>query len=496
LPFLESAERRINEIIQPDTWHSGLPHETCQFFSIIQNSILNQDKISMRRKCYLSQRSIVYLLPVLLMLVVSACTKPVISFQSVYNGDNATNVITIDTFAVQVSTVFLDSFVTSGTSTQLLGRYIDPFFGTITSQNYSDIGTPNPLPVLTNYSVYDSIQLILRINKTFYGDTTKVQRYEVSQLTQVMDFPGIQTAFFNKNSIPYDPTVLGSTDVKINPFAGLTSQRQGDSVKITMPNSMGQDLFGLLFRQPDTITNPTIFRGYFKGLTVYPDTTLPGAIYGFRDTLILRIYYHEPGVVVVQKTADFHLTNAATQFNQITVDRTGTPTQSLSEANPELPSTSSGNQAFLQPITSLYVKLLFPTITNLLAYQDYLAVMKAQLIIKPVQGTYSPLYNLVPQVNLSLTNQANTIGGPLPYGNGNLSIDYLYGTNTNYSYDITTYIQNALTQGAESNAKNGLMLIAPSTSYNTMFNRTILGNPYNALKSNQISLLIYYASYY
>jgi len=101
------------------------------------------------------------------MMAVTGCTKPVISFQSVYNGDNATNVVKIDTFAVQVSTVFLDSFVTSGTSAQLLGRYIDPFFGTITSRSYSDIGTPNPLPTLTNYSVYDSIQLIMRINKTF-----------------------------------------------------------------------------------------------------------------------------------------------------------------------------------------------------------------------------------------------------------------------------------------------------------------------------------------
>jgi len=450
----------------------------------------------MQRKCYLSQRSTVYFLPVLFMLIISACTKPVISFQNVYNGDNATNVVIIDTFSVQVSTVFLDSFVTSGTSAQLLGRYIDPFFGTVTSQSYSDIGTPSPLPVLTANSVYDSIQLIMRINKTFYGDTTQVQRYEVSQLTQVMDFPGVQRAFFNNNSIPFDPTVLGSADVKINPYAGLTSQRLGDSIKITMPNSMGQDLFGLLYRQPDTITNPTIFRGYFKGLTIYPDPTMPGAMYGFRDTIILRLYYHDPGVVVVQKTADFRIVNAATQFNQISVDRTGTPTQSLSEANPELPSTSSGNQAFLQPITSLYVKLLFPTITNLLAYQDYLAVMKAELIVKPVQGTYSPLYNLVPQVNLSLTNQANTIGGALSYGNGNLSIDYLYGTNTNYSYDITTYIQNALNQGAQSNAKNGLMLIAPSTSYNIMFNRTVLGNSYNAQQSNQISLKIYYASYY
>ncbi len=108
-------------------------------------------------------------------------------------------------------------FATSGTPVQLLGRYIDPFFGTITSQSYSDIGAPSPLPTLTNYSVYDSIQLILRINKTFYGDTTQTQRYEVSQLTQVMDFPGVQRAFFNNNSIPYDPTVLGYTDVKINP---------------------------------------------------------------------------------------------------------------------------------------------------------------------------------------------------------------------------------------------------------------------------------------
>jgi hypothetical protein len=72
----------------------------------------------------------------------------------------------------------------------------------------------------------------------------------------------------------------------------------------------------------------------------------------------------------------------------------------------------------------------------------------------------------------------------------------LYGTNTNYSYDITTYIQNALKQGAQNNAKNGLILIAPSNTYNTMFNRTVLGNSYNAQKSNQISLKIYYASYY
>ncbi len=450
----------------------------------------------MGRKCFFRRSSSVYLLAILFILAIGACTKPQIAFQSVYNGSNATNVIVVDTFAVKLSTVFLDSFTTSGTVAQLLGRYKDPFFGVITSQSYTDIGTPLPLPVLTNYSIYDSIQLIMRINRTFYGDTTKVQRFFVSQLSQTLNFPYTQTAFYSNNTIPYDPTILGSASVIINPTAGFTSQRQGDSVKMTLPNSLGEELFGLLYRQPDTITNATMFRNYFKGLTIYPDTTLPGAVYGFKDTIVMRIYYHEPGVITIQKTTDFSTVNQYSQFNHITADRSGTPTAPLSQANPELASTSSGNQAFLQPITSLYTKLLFPTIGDLQGYPDYLAVMKAELIIKPVQGTYSPTLNLPPQVNLSLTNQGNTIGATLPYGNGNLSIDYLYGTNTSYTYDITAYIQNALTQGAVNNAKNGLILITPASLFNTTFNRAVLGDAYNAQKSNQISLKIFYASYY
>jgi Domain of unknown function (DUF4270) len=450
----------------------------------------------MARNFYFRLRSYIYFLPVLLILAFVACTKPQIAIKNVYNGDNSTNVVTVDTFAVKLSTVFSDSFPTSGTSTQLLGRYIDPFFGTTTSHSYTDIGLPFPLPTLNNYSIYDSIVLITRTNHTFYGDTSKWQRFNVSRLTQVMNFPGIQTTFFNNNSIPYDPQILSSAEVQVNPTAGLTSQRKGDSVIFSMPNSLGQELFGLLYRQPDTVQNAAIFRGYFKGLTIYPDTTLPGAIYGFRDTITLRIYYHEPGVVTINKTIDFNTVNQYTQFNQITANRSGTPVAAIGQSKTELPSTSTGNQAFEQPITSLYTKLLFPTISNLLTYSDYLAVMKAVLTIKPIQGSYSPIFSLPPVINLAQTNEINSIGLPLPFGNGNLSIDYLYGTNTSYTYDITSYIQNALLQGALNNSKNGLILIFPSAQTNTTFNRAVFGDAYNLQRSNQISLQIYYASYY
>ncbi len=430
------------------------------------------------------------------MLALGACTKPQIAFQNISAGGNQTNVLLVDTFTVKMSTVFLDSFQTSGTNVQLLGRYIDPYFGVITSRSFTDIGVPSPIPTLTNFSIYDSIELIMRINKSFYGDTTKMQRFLVSQLTQTMDLPGVQKVFYNKNFIPSDPTVLGSASVIINPTAGLTSQRKGDSIKITMPNSLGQQLFGLVYRQPDTLLNYSIFRGFFKGLTVYPDTTLPGAMYGFKDSLVLRIFYHEPGVTVVQKTIDFNITNVSSQFNNITVDRSGTPTAPLSAANVELPSALSGNQAFLQPITSLYTKLLFPTIGNLQGYPDYLAVMKAELYIKPVQGSYSPIYPLPPQIQLAQTTQANTISQPYLPGSGSLVVDYLYGTNTAYAYDVTAYIQSALAQGSVNNAKNGLILITPSTVFNSTFNRAVFGDAFNPQKSNQISLKIYYASYY
>lgn len=447
-------------------------------------------------KCVFRRRSGPYVLPVLLCLLAFACTKPQIQFPNVNNGDNNTNVVEVDTFAVKISTVFLDSFSTSGTQVQLLGRYIDPYFGAITSRSFSDIGVPSALPTLSNYSIYDSFRLIMRINKSFYGDTTHVQRFLVSQLTEVMNYPGTQKAYYSNNSIPFDPTILGSTDVQINPMAGITSQRTGDTVRMALPDDLGKQLFALLYSQSDTVKNPATFRGFFKGLVVYPDESLPGAVFGFNDTMIMRIYYHEPGLVVQNKTTDFRVVNLSKQFNQITADRTGTPVQSIGQSHTELPSSTSGNQVFFQPITSLYVKLLFPTITDVQAYQDYLSVMRAILIIKPVAGTYSPTYSLPPSINLALTTPSNTIGAQLNSGAGNLITDYLYGTKTSYSYDITPYIRAALLQGAVNNAKNGLILTTPANNFNTIFNRAVIGDALNPLQSNQISLKIYYASYY
>jgi hypothetical protein len=450
----------------------------------------------MTRKCILRHRLASYLLPVLALLGVISCTKPTINFGTDIGSDNSTDVKSVDTFGVKVSTVFLDSFPTSGSGTMLLGQYKDPYFGNIGSRSFLEITYPGTLPTLTNLSVYDSIELIMETNKTFYGDTSKIQRYQVSQLSGVLNYPGTQTAFYNINSIPFDPTVLGSVDVRINPTAGFTSQKAGDSVKVRLPDTMGKRFFNLLYNQSDTVKNAATFRGFFKGLVIYPDSTMPGAIFGFKDSIFLRLYYHDPGIVMQPKFVDFPFTNKSNQFNNIYADRTGTPVESIGRQHPEIPSTASGNASYLQPSTGIYVKLLFPNINTLLQYPDYLSVMRAELKINPVEGSFSPLFDLPPQVNLSTTTEANTLGSVLNAGAGDLTIDYGFGTNTAYTYDITGYIQQQMLQGSENLAKNGLLLTIPSNAYNTSFNRVVVGDQQNALKINQISLTIYYASYY
>jgi len=437
-----------------------------------------------------------FLLTVLAIFLLAACQKPSINFGTTFTNENTTNVVAVDTFGVSLSTVLVDSFATAGTGSLLIGRYKDPYFGTVTSKTYLQVTPPAVLPIISNLAAYDSLSLILRINKGFYGDTTTVQRYTVSQLTSVIELPVTQLTFFSNSKIPYDPSPLGYADAQINPTAFFTSQKLNDSVKIKLPDSMGQELYNLLYNQSDTVRNINTFLGYFKGFAIYPDDNSMGSIYGFKDTVIMRLYYHEPGLVYTPKFIDFLLNNKQYQFNQITYDRTGTPTAPIDSLHDEVASTLTGNAAYIQGTTGLEMKVRFPTIGNLLQYPDYLSVLKAVLTIKPVEGTYSPTLALPPTLGVSTTDPSNTIGPSLPFGNGNLVIDYVYGANTSYTYDITPYIKQQILLGPQNNNNDGLMFYVPLPANNTTFNRVVVGDQFTPKDINKINLKIYYASFY
>ena len=441
---------------------------------------------------------------VLAILIFSGCQKPTINFGTPFIDNNTTKIVVVDTFSAYMSTVTVDSFGSAGTGMLMIGRYKDDYTGVITGKTYLQVSPPFNPPVISNQAGFDSMSLILRLNKYSYGDTTKSMRFVVSQLQEIINYPGLQKTFYSNDSIPYDPNPMGYTDVTVHPSVPYSSQLINDSVKIRLPDAKGLELFGMLQRRSDTTQNAPRFLAFFKGLAIYTGDNSIGAMYGFKDTVFMRVYYHETGVTLTPKFLDFRTYLTQYQFNQVSYDRTGTPLQGLSSVpvvTPGVPreisSDLTDDLGFVQSGTNLQVKIRFPYIWKLQQLPDFVSVLKAELVLKPIAGSYSPALPLPPGIQIYQTDEKNLLGFPIVLTGGqygNLSVDYYYGANTNYSYDLTTFVKQQLAAGAENNAKDGVMLVLPAPAYNTTMNRAVIGDRKNPL--NRAVLKIYYASFY
>ena len=450
---------------------------------ILQPSILSMKKISIDSFKYWAQ---ILILPA---FIFSACDKPQIKFGQAYVNDTYTNIVLVDTLSANLSTVYRDSISTSGSATILAGSYLDNSFGKITASSFVELSPP-AITALDTKSVYDSLVLILRPNKKYYGDTSLGSQLSVYQLTNPINFPLYQTAFYNNTNFPVDPTPLGTSTTLIYP--NIT-----DSVFIRLSDAKGNELFNLYNSGDYTIQNTTSFINYFKGLKITPTANGMHAIYGFNDTVTMRLYYHVTGLFTTPKVLDFKYYNGDNkQFNQVLSDRSGTPLSAFGGADKEISSTNTNGSSYLQYITGFIPKIQFPTIRSLLLRPDYLKIVKAELIVTPLNQTYTGFTPLPPQLYAYTTDQLNNLGSPLVsatsngYQTGNLVIDPLYNSNTTYVYDVTSYLQKQISINYAN--QNGLLLIPPSPASITTFNRLVIGDKNNS--AGALQLKVYYVS--
>jgi len=443
-------------------------------------------------------RKTIYCLSVLFSIAFFAgCDKASIQFGQNYIDNGNTNIVLVDSMTVGLSTAWKDSVVTSQSGTILLGVAQDPYFGKTTASSYlSLIPSTNTIPDLLPNAQYDSIAVLMKCNTDYYGDTTTAPTYSVKQLTTEIALPDAQFNFYNTSSFPVNGTALGTRTLGIRPS-------NGDSVNIKLDNSngLGATLFGMIRRKSDTLKTNTTFTRYFKGLQL--SATGANVVYGFKDSIVLRLYYHETGNFYTGKTFDFTLNNSNFQFNHIEADRSGKPLSALGTTKREIASTLTGNIGYSQSASGLYMKLTFPNLRNLLQRPDYIKLINAQLIIKPVPGSYSyhGYFALPPQVVAATTDALNEPGGVLTVSSGgsavtetgNLFIDNQDVYNTSYSYDVTSYLsaQLALLNNYQA---NGLLLIPPSGSRYSTLKRLVVGDSKYPDVNARVQLRIYYVS--
>lgn len=404
--------------------------------------------------------------------------------------------ILIDTVTVEMSTINFDSLITSNQNRILVGNYDDPIFGKVKSNSYLQLaGQSYTLnsgggsdTEAVNY-VFDSIAMILKYDNYYYGDTTKVQTFNIHRLTQRVKPNTEDDNLYNNSSFAYNDESIGTISYKPRPI-------EKDSIVIKMSDVFGSALFQKLKKRE--ITDFDSFSEYLKGLVLVPSTSNTSSLIGFHIAESkVRMYYskYQADTEETPYILDFSILDATKQFNSISSDKTGTILQSLPISSSKLSSSLTNQQGFIQSGTGVSCRIDFPNIKQLKYISDNGAIVNAELVLKPVNNTYSAKYPLADSLSVFVADNLNRISaslvnsaGTTVYGILNKKSDE-FNENVGYTIPIGNFLQKEMLK--KSDSRSSLILTLPGISKTV--NRIVLGDQKHL--ENKIQLKIYYISY-
>jgi hypothetical protein len=419
-------------------------------------------------------RSVIFLLTLAALLINTSCTRNEIEFGTIPEN-NYSHLAYIDSVGIQQSTVITDSFETGSATTLLMGRYKDPYLGIITARPFFQMDKASTFQNIPAGSIYDSLVLIIKPNEYYYGDTNRVQTIYVHELAESI-VTGYASKLYNTSATGLKPGPLGNRTMRIRPV-------QDDSIMIRLDDNLGLSLFDKLKQQATTVTSSDEFLTYFKGISLSTGETDTTAIFGLQtgSSLWMRVYYHTNTPNDVNYVVDFPMLANTLTYNQIKADRTGTGIVSTTPGVSELPASQTGGYSYTQLGTGMASKISFPGLRGILLNNQYLRLLKAELILRPAPLSFDrEKYRLPDRIELLSTDATNINQGSLTDSTGNNVlyatpvVDEIYGKNNYYRFDITTYINHLLsTPGSEDFA----VYIQPTfTAISPNVNRFIMGN--------------------
>ncbi|MBN2011472.1 DUF4270 family protein [candidate division KSB1 bacterium] len=394
--------------------------------------------------------------------------------------ESQTAITLIDTFSVKLSTVLLDTVITSGTEKMLIGHYRDAIVGEITSDSYFQLGVPENIDANSDDS-YDSLNLVIRYSGYSFGDTTQSQKISVYRLTEKIESDAGGSISSNK-SYSYDPNPIGSVTYTPRPNSSQ------DTLAIKINDDIGRALFDKLINNADVVSANEAFLNYFYGLALVADESFDGAIIGFNgaESAARFILYSNRGVSSIEYIRhEFALLDDAKQFNHIHHDFTGTPLATLVDQRTALAGTKTDGAAFLQGGIGLAIRVHFPSLPEILLRERGL-IVKAQLAIAPLRNSYHQVA-LPATLTAYMSDKLNRVNGTVE--SSSLVVDEFYNEETVYSFDVTDYITYELADSYV-NPEDGLIIMLPDADQTSSFGRLIADENAKLTK-----LKIHYLSY-
>lgn len=436
-----------------------------------------------------------------------SCKKDISEIGVDVVGDDPLEVIKIDTFTIRAHSEVVDSMITDGLSSHLLGAYVDPVFGTLNASIYSQfrLEAGNEDFDFPDNAVVDSVVLFLAYAENeVYGDTTYEHHISIYELGDQLDIDSTYYHFQNvrtKDELFAESVFVPDFD-SVEVYEYDDDEEEYDTTKIlpAIVIPLSQE-FGERLKNysPDVYESNETFLAEFPGVYITTlDQNLPGSggslvdldflndetkitlYYKYWDAETSDTIYEEFDLVCNSNTARFGNYNHYDYF----------------DASPEFRSqvidgdTTLGEEmVYLQGLAGVRTFIEFPYIREMEDAHNY-AINEAKLFLWDVND---PSSNLQAIESLSLSQQVELSDTTFIYytipdassGDNYFSGDY-NGSERNYFFRITQYLQD-LIQGYTVDNKLRVEIIGSAVNPN----RTILGgyNPIDAEKKMYLQVI-------
>jgi hypothetical protein len=400
-----------------------------------------------------------------------------------------TQVVMIDTFSLNMSTVKIDSVQTSGTGALLAGAYNDPNFGCISSIAYFPITLPDTMK-LPDGSVFDSLTIILNYNGKWYGDTTKPLTLNIYHVAEPIE-PAYDWYLYNTSAFSYEPEPVGTATFMPRPATNK-------SVELRLSDEFGSSIIDLFLNNSDDISSESEFVDFFNGLAIGP-TPESKAVLGFEaadSVLHMVLYTHYLSSEKHQTNLRFPMYADGNTCNQIISDHSATNLANLVTQKEELNSLDSENKTYLQGGTGIATRFDFIGINKLLELNKGCILYKAELEFKPYPKSYN-LASFPTSLNIYKTDKFNRMVSLITDDDENAitaeySFDFLFGEETWYRFDITDFLLTEL-EDSYFDPDVGLLVTLDETSFQSTLDRVVLDARPN--KSFKPLLKLYFLYY-
>jgi hypothetical protein len=420
--------------------------------------------------------------------------------------DSKIQAVMIDTFTVRTSTVLLDSITSSGTSKILIGSYLDPVLGRISSSSYFQIAANLASWTIEKNAVFDSVALLLTPDQYYYGDTTVVQEFIVQQLSQDLAgrttdkniFKDIPYSYFYSDGGIYNTSNTTAYESELAHFNYSPLPHSTDSIIIRLNDALGSYWFELAKGNDQQIAYTGNFLSEFKGLKL-SSSKKNAAVIGFNSAKAkVRVYYHisSNSEYTVNASFDLPVFQNEIQYNQFESDLSSTTLSSLQRGQ-SVSSNLTNQETFIQGGSGVITKIEFPYLHLLNELNENVTILSASLVINAVRE-YPQVYSLPSEICLYYTNDLNI---PISFvadeitltktNTATLSTDQELGKFSRYSFLVTTYVSN-LIKGSSSYPKE-LLVGLNLTDLSGTVTRLRVGGENNP--DFEIKLRVYYSRY-